>query len=165
MDTLTENKIRCVYCNFETPAPWPGKILECSGECYTTYTLVQPEDDVPRVRMRLCEIFFVDEPTLMPPPDELENHIEFKTQPVGTDGEYILFAREYRVPEDEIEKLRNAALSEIVVSVDALERLDAAMDRFRRDLRDDADRDKLLNDILVVEKLVGMIREKIELID
>ena len=84
---------------------------------------------------------------------------------MGTDGEYILFAREYRVPEDEIEKLRNAALSEIVVSVDALERLDAAMDRFRRDLRDDADRDKLLNDILVVEKLVGMIREKIELID
>jgi hypothetical protein len=165
MGAATRNKIRCVNCNFETPEPWHGKVLECSGECYTTYTLVKPGDDLNRVKMRLCEIFFVDEHKLLPPPDELDRHIEFKKLTAPEPGEYYLFAREYRVPEDEIEKLKNAALSEILVSLDALERLDAAMERFRRDLRDDASRDKLLHNIQVVEKLVVMIREKLELLD
>jgi hypothetical protein len=163
MGRAARDTIRCVNCNFETPAPWSGKIMECAGECYTTYTLVTPDDDLDRVKMRLCEIFFVDEPTLMPPPAELDRHIEFKR--LAADGGYYLFAREYRVPEDEIEKLKNAALSELLVSVDALERLDAAMDRFRRDLRDEASREKLLHNIQVVEKLVGLIREKLELLD
>ena len=145
---MPENMIRCTNCNFETPEPRHGKVHECAGECYTTYTLVRPGDDMPRVKMRLCEIFFVDEPTLMPPPHELGDHIEFKHVPIGDNGDSVLFAREYRVPEDEIEKLKNAAL-----------------DRFRRHLREDADNGKLLNDILVVEKLVGMIHEKLELID
>ena len=165
MGRATRRNIRCVNCNFETPEPWHGKVLECAGECYTTYTLVKPGDDMDRIRMQLGEIFFVDEPTLMPPPQELDKHIEFKKLSAGGNGEYYLFAREFRVPEDEIEKLKEASLSEILVSVDALERLDAAMDRFRRDLRDDAPRDKLLHNIQVVEKLVVLIREKLELID
>lgn len=163
MGSATRNSIRCVNCNFETPEPWHGKVMECAGECYTTYTFVKPDDDLDRVKMRLCEIFFVDEPTLMPPPCDLDKYIEFKR--LTADGGYYLFAREYRVPEDEIEKLKDAAIAEVLVSVDALERLDAAMDRFRRDLRDNAPREKLLHNVQVVEKLVGFIREKLELLD
>ena len=155
--------IRCAFCNFETTTPWHGKVFDCLGECYSTYTVVKKDDDLQRVKMRLCEIFFLDDQyNISISPEEIERRCEFKSLPLN-DGEYILFAREHRVTEDEIEKLKNATTEEIIVGLDALERLDAALERFRRDLREGADAAKLLNNIKVVEKLVNIIREKIEL--
>ena len=160
------DKIRCVFCNFPTTAPWHGKVFECEGECYTTYTLVQPDDELDRVKWRLCEIFFLDEQfNQRVSPEELDKHCEFRTLPLDGGDEYILFAREHRATDVEIEKLKNAAEQEIIVGVDSMERLDGALDRFRMDLKNNADPAKLLNDIKVVEKLVQIIRQKIELID
>ncbi len=52
--------LKCPFCNFETTWPAHGKVHECDGECYTTYTLLRPTDDVKRVKMRLVEVFFLD---------------------------------------------------------------------------------------------------------
>jgi hypothetical protein len=158
-------KIRCPYCNFETTYPVYGKIMECLGECYTTYSLFKDEDDADRAKIKLVEIFFLDsEFNIRVAPEEIDEKCEFRKLPAEEPGSYILFARENRIEEHEIEKLLNSNAAEIEIGVDILARVKSALDRYERDIKDPkTSRDKLLNDIKVVEQLVHGIREKIEL--
>lgn len=157
-------KTRCTFCNFETEVPPYGRVLECEGECYTTYTLARPTDDVARLKMRLVEIFFLDEQyNISISPEEIGEACEFATVPYGDSGDYIMFARELRPTAEEIDKLKNASYEEVVLGVDLLERLDASLDRFKRELRNGAPPAKLLSHIKVVETLVLILREKLEL--
>ncbi|MFA6449277.1 MAG: hypothetical protein WCX65_07420 [bacterium] len=161
---MPEN-IHCPFCNFETPYPVYGKIMECLGECYTTYSIFKNEDDPNRARIKLVEIFFLDsEYNIRVNVNEIDEKCEFKKLPANTSDSYILFARERRVEDHEIEKLKSASGIEIELGVDILERVHSALDRYERDIKDpNAPREKLLNDIKVVEKLVRGIRERIEL--
>lgn len=157
--------LKCPYCNYETPYPEHGRVIECLGECYTTYSLFRDTDDPVRVKMKLVEIFFLDPGgNVHVTPEEIDRRCEFRRVETGEPGTYLLFAREIRVDEDEIEKLKNASLDEIEIGVDTMERLHAALDRFERDLiSGETSKDKLLNEIKVVESLVRAIRERIEL--
>ncbi|HOX28041.1 MAG TPA: hypothetical protein PLQ76_02675 [bacterium] len=160
-----EEKIKCPFCNFETPMPTYGKVLECLGECYSTYSLFKDTDDAMRIKMRLVEIFFLDEQfNARITPDEIDEKCEFKEMPAG-EGEKIVFAREKRIDEEEIEKLKFAESEmEMEIGADTLERLHYSLERFERSLRaGEISREKLLNEIKVVEKIVQVIREKIEL--
>jgi hypothetical protein len=171
--------IRCPFCNFETTTPWHGKVFDCLGECHTTYTLVKPDDDLKRIKMRLCEIFFLDgEFNPLVNPDQLDENCEFKSIHAECGGDYILFAREFRVSTDDIENLRclaqDALDRESASSTarstgdsknffgDTLDRLDSALERFKRDLRAGIDKSRLYSEIRVVEKLVSLIREQFE---
>jgi hypothetical protein len=160
-----QEKIRCPFCNFETPYPVQGKVFECLGECYTTYSIFREDDDPNRAKMKLVEIFFLDsEFNPHVAPEEIDDKCEFGRLPAAEPGFYILFAREKRVDELEIEKLKHAAEVEIELGVDTLERVHSALDRFERDLKiAGTPRDKLLNEIKVVEKLIRGIRERLEL--
>jgi hypothetical protein len=159
------DKIRCPYCNFETPYPVYGKVMECLGECYTTYSLFRDEDDPNRAKVKLVEIFFLDsEFNIRVAPEEIDDKCEFRKLTAEEPGSYILFARENRIEEHEIEKLLKSNEMEIEIGVDILARVRSALDRYERDVKDpNTPREKILNDIKVVEKLVKGIREKIEL--
>jgi hypothetical protein len=158
-------KIRCPFCNYETPYPIHGKVSECLGECYTTYSIFNENEDANRARMKLVETFFLDsEYNLRVTPEEIEEKCEFSRVPAAEPGMYILFAREKRIDEVEIEKLKNAGEVEAELGVDTLERVHSALERFERDLKDnDTPREKLLNEIKVVEKLIRGVRERLEL--
>ncbi len=161
---MTE-KIRCPFCNFETPYPVKDKVVECLGECYSTYSLFNKSSDSVRDRMRLVEIFFLDsQSNVHMTPDEVDERCEFAKMDAQDPDHYILFAREKRVDEHEIEKLKHSTELEIELGVDSLERLHSALERFERDMKSGVvDREKLLNEIKVVEKIVKGIRERLEL--
>lgn len=156
--------LKCPFCNFETTWPAHGKVYECDGECYTTYAIVKPSDDIMRVKMRLIEVFFLDgEYNLRITPQEVDQYVEFTEIDAQNPGDKIMFARENRPSVEEIEKLQNASLDEIMVGLDLMERIDLSLDRFKRDLKHKAQPDKLLSDIKVVESLVSILRQKLEL--
>jgi len=158
-------KIACPFCNFLTAYPVHGKVQECEGECFSTYTLAGKGEDQTAVRMRLVEIFFLDgEYNLRLRPDEIDSKCEFRTIPAQETEETIIFAREHRVVEDEIDKLKSATPVEVEIGIDTMERLHSSLSRFERNLRDeDYPREKLVNEIKVVETLMRIIREKLEL--
>ncbi|HOO55805.1 MAG TPA: hypothetical protein PLN69_03210 [bacterium] len=160
-----EDKIRCPFCNFETPYPKEGKVHECIGECYSNYTLYNIDEDQVRTKMKTVEVFFLDDQyNCRITPDQLDEKCEFRTIPARESDDFILFAREKRVDEREIEKLKKALAFEVEIGVDTLERLHSSLERFERDMKDpDMSKTKLLNEIKVVEKIVQIIREKIEL--
>ena len=157
-------KITCPFCNFPTTYPVKGKVFECEGECFATYTIVEEETDLEREKMSLVEIFFLDgEFNLKIRPDEVDSKCEFRTLPAAETNEYIMFAREHRMLEDEIDRLETATPLELEVGIDTMERLHSSLDRFERNLRNDKyPREKLANEIKVLEALVQKVREKIE---
>lgn len=160
-----QKNINCPFCSFETPWPVHGKISECLGECYSTYTLARAGDDPTRIRMRLVEIFFLDDQfTSRITADEIDPKCEFRSMPAEEPGESIIFAREKRVEQTEIDNLREEARCEHeLFFADELKRLHSSIDRFERDLRTGGrEKEKLLNNIKVVEKIVRIIREKLE---
>jgi hypothetical protein len=157
--------VKCPFCNYETPFPTRDKVFECMGECYSTYTLAGVNDDRVRMKMRLIEVFFLDHgDTPMIAPDEIDAKCEFKTIPARVADEIIVFSRQKRVEEHEIDKLRNADEIELEIGVDTLERLRSALDRFERDANDGtAPKENLINEIKLVETIARVIREKLEL--
>lgn len=158
-------KVKCPFCRFDTTYPVYGKVYDCLGECYSTYTTFKDGEDQQRIKMRLVEIFYLDnEFNLRLLPSEIDDNCEFVTMPGASDGTTIMFARQKRVLEEDIEKLKTSSTTEIEIGVDTLDRLKAALDRFERDLqKEDIERKKLINDIRVVEAIVKIIREKLEL--
>jgi hypothetical protein len=157
--------IRCPFCNYETPYPARGRISECIGECYSTYSLLKEADDITRAKMRLVEIFFLDgEFTSLIMVDEIDKKCEFKKLPASEPNEFILFAREIRANEMEIDKLKDEGSSETTpVFLEVIEKLRYSMDRLERNLRTGgAENEKLLNDIKVIEKIARSMREKLE---
>lgn len=140
-----------------------GKVSECTGECYSTYTLVSTREDLLRVKVKLVEIFFLDEeynPRIKP--DDLEGKCEFRTIPAREPDQMIVFARERRVVQEDIEKLMEEVAAMPWMDPDDLERLHSALNRFETNLRvPDYPKEKLLNEITVVGKIVDSIRNRI----
>lgn len=159
------DKIRCPFCNFETAYPEKGRVYDCEGECFSTYTLIEKNDDRTRIKVRLVEIFFLDsEFNMRVNQEEIDNSCEFIAIPLHDPGKMAFFARERRVLEDEIEKIKKASETEIEIGVDTLERLSYSMERFMRNLTINGyPRKRLLNEAKVIETMMRIIREKIEL--
>ncbi len=161
----SREKIACPFCNFKTSYPEYGRVHDCQGECYATYILVPVERDEEKTKMRLVEIFFLDdEYNLRLSPHEIDKKCEFRTLPSREPGEEIVFARQKRVIEEDIELLKEATDREIEIGVGTLERLKTSLARFERNLQDnDYPRNKLINEIKVVETIAKMIKQKLEL--
>jgi hypothetical protein len=160
---MEDSKIKCPFCNFETAAPIHGKILDCAGECYATYTRMRPDDIIQRVKMKLAEIFFLDEEyNIKISIEELDEKCEFVSIPAGADGETFIFARERRPSIEEIESLRDTVDDDAIVGMELMERLDSSIDRFKRDLRYEAPPDKIHSDIKAIEAVLSIFCARIE---
>lgn len=154
--------IQCPFCNFETTYPTRGKILECLGECYSTYTIVGKDENMPRAKMRMVEIFFLDrEFNLSVKPDEIDDHCEFAMLPTSNPDEIVIFAREKRVLDDMIDDLKKQAKNSEDFWAESQERLNLALQRFERNMKEDNyPKSKLLNELKALEKIVSNMTEK-----
>ena len=156
------SNIQCPFCHFETTYPSSGKILECLGECYSTYTIVNSNENLARTKMRMVEIFFLDQEfNLSLKPDEIEEKCEFATLETANPNESILFARERRVLDNMIDDLKKQAENEDEYWHESLERLHLGIQRFERNMKETGySKNKLLNELKVVEKIVSNMTEK-----
>lgn len=164
-EEMTEDKIACPFCNFMTRYPSHGRVYDCQGECYTTYMLAPMDRDEEKTKMRLVEIFFLDDEfNLQLSPHEIDKKCEFRDVPAREAGEEIIFARQRRVVEEDIEMLKEATAWEVEIGVGSIERLKTSLARFERNIQDENyPRNKLVNEIRVVETLARMIKQKLEL--
>ena len=159
---MENTKIKCPFCNFETAVPIHGKILDCEGECYATYTLVRPSDVMLRIRMKLAEIFFLDEEyNTIISAEELDEKCEFVSVPAVSGGETFVFARQRRPSLEEIESLRDAVDDDAIVGMELIERLDASVDRFKRDFHTDAPVEKIHSDIRAIEAVLSILGARV----
>lgn len=158
---MPENII-CPFCNYETTYPTNGRIYECLGECYSTYTLVFEGDNMMRTKMRMVEIFFLDtDYNLSIKPDEIDTRCEFKKMETSTPDQYILFSREFRVEDHHIDNLKEELEDRQDYWVESLERLNQAISRVERNIKDkDYPRTKLYNELRVVETIVANMTDK-----